>query len=67
MEEASVILTGLSSERILQALKIIDRQPRGSSRLLKPVKDYSYDNVSEKIVRIILSYVDYVNINVWKK
>jgi len=67
MEEASVIMTGLSSQRILQALKVIDRQPRGSSRLLKPVKDYSYDNVSEKIVRIILSYVDYVNRNVWKK
>ena len=67
MEEASVIMTGLSSERILQALKVIDRQPRGISRLLKPVKDYSYDNVSEKIVRIILSYVDYVNRNVWKK
>ena len=67
MEEASVIMTGLSSERILQALKVIDRQPRGTSRLLKPVMDYGYDNVSDKIVRIILSYVDYVNRNVWNK
>jgi UDP-N-acetylglucosamine 2-epimerase len=67
MEEASVIMTGLSPERIMQALKVIENQPRGNKRLLKPVYDYSFDNVSEKVVRIILSYVDYVNRNVWKK
>ena len=67
MEEASVIMTGLSPERIMQALKVIENQPTGNKRLLKPVYDYSFDNVSEKVVRIILSYVDYVNRNVWKK
>tara|TARA_B110000003_G_scaffold257544_1_gene275940 strand:- start:2642 stop:3769 length:1128 start_codon:yes stop_codon:yes gene_type:complete len=67
MEEASVIMTGLSPERILQALKVIDGQPRGEKRLLNPVLDYNNENVSEKVVRIILSYVDYVNRNVWKK
>ena len=50
-----------------KALKIIEKQPRGAKRLLKPVFDYQYDNVSEKVVRIILSYIDYINKNVWKK
>ena len=67
MEEASVIMTGLSPDRILQALKVIDSQPRGETRLLNPVLDYNNKNVSDKVVRIILSYVDYVNRNVWKK
>ena len=67
MEEGSVMLTGLNPERIVQALKIIEKQPRGAKRLLKPVFDYQYDNVSEKVVRIILSYIDYINKNVWKK
>lgn len=67
MEEGSVMLTGLNPERIVQALKIIEKQPRGDKRLLKPVFDYQYDNVSEKVVRIILSYIDYINKNVWKK
>tara|TARA_B100000780_G_scaffold93301_2_gene64858 strand:+ start:85 stop:1212 length:1128 start_codon:yes stop_codon:yes gene_type:complete len=67
MEEASVIMTGLSPLRIMQALKIIESQPRGNNRLLNPVHDYGFDNVSDKVVRIILSYVDYINRNVWKK
>ncbi len=67
MEEGSVMLTGLKSERILQAIKILEKQSRGDERTLYSVKDYSYDNVSEKIPRIILSYIDYVNKKVWHK
>lgn len=67
MEEGSVMLTGLKSERILQAIKILEKQSRGDERILYPVKDYSHDNVSEKIPRIILSYIDYVNKKVWHK
>ncbi len=65
MEEGSVMLTGLKSERILQAIKILEKQSRGDVRTLYPVKDYSHDNVSEKIPRIILSYIDYINKKVW--
>ena len=67
MEEGSVMLTGLKSERILQAIKILEKQSRGDERTLYPVKDYSHDNVSEKIPRIILSYIDYINKKVWHK
>ena len=67
MEEGSVMLTGLKSERILQAIKILEKQSRGDARTLYPVKDYSHDNVSEKIPRIILSYIDYINKKVWHK
>jgi len=67
MEEASVMMVGLGVERVMQALSIIDKQPRGSDRLLRQVADYSMPNVSDKIVRIIHSYTDYVNKVVWKK
>ena len=67
MEEGSVMLTGLQSERIFQAIKILENQSKGNERMLHPVKDYSYNNVSEKIPRIILSYIDYVNRKVWNK
>jgi len=67
MEEASVMMVGLGVDRIMQALDIIDVQPRGDSRLLQQVADYSMPNVSDKIVRIIHSYTDYVNKVVWKK
>ena len=67
MEEAVAIMTGLGSERILQSLLILETQPRGSERLIRQVYDYSMPNVSEKIVRIIHSYTDYVNRVVWKK
>jgi len=65
MEEGAVILTGLSSERIRQALPIIAMQGRGEERSLFMVRDYEVPNVSEKVVRIIHSYVDYVRHNVW--
>lgn len=67
MEEAAVMMAGLTAERILQGLEILDHQPRGEERLLRLVADYSMPNVSEKVARIILSYTDYVNRVVWKK
>ena len=67
MEEAIAIMTGLEKERILQSLEVLDKQPRGNDRLLREVYDYSMPNVSDKILRIILSYIDYINRVVWKK
>jgi UDP-N-acetyl-L-fucosamine synthase len=67
MEEAAVIMSGLGSERILQSLSILESQSRDSERLVRQVHDYSMPNVSDKIVRIIHSYTDYVNRVVWKK
>ena len=67
MEEAAVMMVGLNVERVLQGLAILDKQPRGKDRLLRQVADYSMPNVSEKVVRIIHSYTDYVNRVVWKK
>jgi UDP-N-acetylglucosamine 2-epimerase len=67
MEEASVMMVGLEVDRVLQALKILEDQPRGAKRLLLPVADYNVPNVSDKVVRIIVSYVDYVNRTVWQK
>lgn len=67
MEEAAVMMVGLTAERILQGLDILDYQPRGEERMLRLVADYSMPNVSEKVARIILSYTDYVNRVIWKK
>ncbi|AMA64738.1 UDP-2,3-diacetamido-2,3-dideoxy-D-glucuronate 2-epimerase [Candidatus Arsenophonus lipoptenae] len=67
MEEASVIMTGLSTKRIIQALSILENQPTGKHRLLKLVNDYFIPNVSDKVIRIIFSYIDYVNRIIWKK
>ena len=66
MEEAAVIMTGLKLTG-MQALRILEAQSRGNERALYRVKDYSMPNVSEKVVRIILSYTDYVNRTVWHK
>jgi len=67
MEEAAVMMVGLELDRIRQALVILAKQPRGIERGLKVVSDYDVLNVSEKVVRIIHSYTDYVNRVVWKK
>ncbi|MCA1324315.1 non-hydrolyzing UDP-N-acetylglucosamine 2-epimerase [Herbaspirillum sp. alder98] len=66
-EEAAVMMTGLEVDRVLQALTILQDQPRGESRALKMVDDYAVDNVSDKVLRIILSYTDYVNRVVWRR
>ena len=67
MEETSVMLVGLDLKNIINGIKILANQNRGKKRDLKIVKEYDVDNVSEKILRIILSYIDYVNRIVWKK
>lgn len=67
MEEASVMMVGLSSERVLQGLNILESQPSGDVRLLRQVYDYSMPNVADKVVRIIHSYTDYVKRVVWKE
>lgn len=66
-EEASVMMVGLEVERVFQALQVLDTQPTGTERLLRPVYDYSMPNVSDKVVRIIHSYRDYVMRVVWKQ
>ncbi|WP_343583167.1 UDP-N-acetylglucosamine 2-epimerase (non-hydrolyzing) [Herbaspirillum sp.] len=67
MEEAAVMMVGLEIERVRQALAILQTQSRGADRSLRLVADYSMPNVSHKVVRIIHSYVDYINRVVWKK
>lgn len=67
MEEGSVMLSGLRLERVLQCLEVVSAQPRGQERLLRVVDDYRIPNVSDKVLRIILSYTDYVNRTVWQK
>ncbi len=67
MEEASVMMVGLSPERILQGLVQLQQQKVGKERNYRQVSDYSMPNVSEKMVRIILSYTDYINRVVWRK
>ncbi|MDQ0476838.1 MULTISPECIES: non-hydrolyzing UDP-N-acetylglucosamine 2-epimerase [Chryseobacterium] len=67
MEEASVMMVGMNPERILQALIQLQQQKIGNERNYRRVADYSMPNVSEKVVRIILSYTDYVNRVVWSK
>lgn len=67
MEEGAVMFTGMSKDRILQAFNILDMQERGENRSLRMVVDYDAPNVSDKVVRTILSYTNYVNRVVWSK
>ena len=67
MEETSVMMVGLNPVRILQGLKQLSYQITGESRSFRQVADYSMPNVSDKVVRIIISYVDYINRTVWSK
>ena len=67
MEEASVMMVGLNEERIFQALEIVKSQTRENNRTFRLVNDYSMPNVSEKVVRIVLSYTDYIKRVVWQE
>lgn len=67
MEEAAVMMVGLNLERVMQGLEILEHQAQDDLRLLRQVADYSMPNVSDKVVRIIHSYTDYVNRVIWKK
>ncbi|MBO7926569.1 UDP-N-acetylglucosamine 2-epimerase (non-hydrolyzing) [Pseudoalteromonas sp. K222D] len=67
MEEAFVMMCGLDVLKVLQCLSILEQQSRGENRLLREVADYCMPNVSDKIVRLLYSYTDYVNRKVWKK
>lgn len=67
MEEAAAMMVGLEVERVMQGLAILADQPRGEVRLVRQVADYSMPNVSDKVLRILISYTDYVNRVVWKR
>ena len=67
MDETTVIMSGLNKTRVLQSVAVATTHNTQEVRSIKPVKDYETDNVSKKILRIILSYVDYVNRTVWHK
>jgi UDP-N-acetylglucosamine 2-epimerase (non-hydrolysing) len=67
MEEASVMMVGLSAARVNQALAVLSTQSRGETRTLRMPADYDAPNVSQKVLRIILSYVDYVNSVTWRE
>jgi len=67
MEEASVIMVGLNPERVMQGLVQLETQQKGTDRNFRPVADYSMPNVSDKVVRIILSYTDYIKRVVWSE
>ena len=67
MEEGSVMMVGYNIERIIQAMNCLKSQGRDQNRTLRLVPDYSIPNVSEKVIRIIISYIDYINRVVWSK
>lgn len=67
MEETAAIMVGMNPDRVMQALEVLARAPRGNRRLFPVVRDYDVPNVSDKVVRIILSHVDVVNRVVWRK
>ena len=67
MDEATVVMSGLNKARVIESVKVVTEHNSQTGRVIKPVKDYETDNVSKKVLRIILSYIDYVNRTVWHK
>ena len=67
MEETAAMMVGLNIERVMQGIMILEKQPKKQNGTNRIVEDYSIPNVSEKIVKIIHSYTDYVNRVIWKK
>ena len=67
MDESTVIMSGLNKNRVIEAVEIATEHTSQQERVIKPVADYEVDNVSKKIIRIIISYVDYVNRTIWHK
>ena len=67
MDEATVIMSGLNKNRVMEAVKVATTHNNQKNRVIKPVKDYEVDNVSKKVLRLILSYIDYINRTVWMK
>ena len=67
MEESAVMMTVVNCDRIIQALEVLNSQKIDEIRSLKLVQDYNVDNVSEKILRVILSYTDYIKKNIWRE
>jgi len=67
MDETTVIMSGLNKTRVIEAVEVATNHNSQDTRMIKPVKDYDSDNVSKKVLRIILSYVDYVNRTIWHK
>lgn len=67
MDETTVIMSGLNKERVIESVEIATNHHSEKGRAIKPVKDYEADNVSKKVLRIIVSYIDYVNRTVWHK
>ncbi|MCE8552685.1 UDP-N-acetylglucosamine 2-epimerase (non-hydrolyzing), partial [Bacteroides fragilis] len=67
MDEGTLIMTGLNSDRILESIEIVTSQYAEGADVIHSIPDYASDNVSKKVVRIILSYTDYINRTVWHK
>ena len=67
MDETTVIMSGLNKDRVIQSVEVATRHNMQGKRVIKPVKDYEADNVSKKILRIIISHIDYINRTVWHK
>jgi UDP-N-acetylglucosamine 2-epimerase (non-hydrolysing) len=67
MDEGTLIMSGLNKDRVIESIEVITKQHDHNKRQMKVVADYNVDNVSKKVLRIILSYTDYVNRTVWHK
>jgi len=67
MDEGTLIMAGLNKDRIIEAIEVVTKQHNAKERSMKVVADYNVDNVSKKVLRIILSYTDYINRTVWNK